>query len=109
MPKGHYSTRFRPDVLRRMIKEGKRAREIMKELAVSRFTLKEHLLLLQRLDKKYYEIPDLFEDQERALRVIRRRRGFIASPASLCLPDFRPADAFEMIEREGRIILQKIN
>jgi len=109
MPKGDYSTRFRPDLLRTWIKEGKTAKEIMKELSISRYTLKEHLFLLQRQDKKYYEIPGLMEDQEAALRIIRRRRGTICSPSSLCLPDFRPADAFEMLDREGAIILKKIN
>ncbi len=110
MAKGDYSTNSRPDLLRRMIAEGKTARQIMKELGISRYTLKEHLLLLQMKDKKYYEIPGLLEDQAAALRVIRRRRGYICSPATLCLPNFRPADAFEMKEEDdGRVVLEKIN
>jgi len=109
MPKGTYSIRYDPDLLRKRIKEGKTAREIMKELSISSFTLKEHLFLLQREDKKYYEIPGLLEDMEAFLRIIRRRRGTICSPSSLCLPSFRPADAFEMTERDGRTILKKIN
>jgi hypothetical protein len=109
MPKGDYSHRYRPDLLRQWIKEGKSAREIMRELSISPYTLKEHLFMLQREDRTYYEIPGLLEDQEAALRIIRRRRGTICSPSSLCLPDFRPADAFEMHEREGKLILKKIN
>ena len=109
MPQGDYSTKYRPDQLRQWIKEGKTSREIMNELSISLYTLKEHLFLLQRQDKKYYEIPGLLEDQEAFLRIIRRRRGTISSPSSLCLPDFRPADAFEMEEREGTTILKKIN
>ena len=109
MAKGDYSTKYRPDLLRKLILEGKTARQIMKELGISRFTLKEHLLLLQQRDKKYYEIPGLLEDQEAALRIIRRRRGYVCSPATLCLPNFRPTDAFEMSEEDGRIVLTKLN
>ena len=109
MAKGDYSTKYRPDLLRRMISEGKTARHIMKELGISRFTLKEHLLLLQQKDKKYYEIPGLLEDQEAAMRIVRRRKGSICSPATLCLPDFRPTDAFEMQEEDGRVVLVKLN
>ena len=109
MATGDYSTKYNPDLLRKMIAEGKTARQIMKEFGISRFTLKEHLLLLQRKDKKYYEIPGLLEEQEAALRTIRRRRGYVCSPATLCLPNFRPADAFEMDEEDGRIVLTKLN
>ncbi len=109
MATGSYSIRYDPDLLRRLIQEGKTVHDIKKELSISTFTLKEHLFLLQRQDKTYYEIPGLLEDQEAFLRILRRRRGTISSPSSLCLPDFRPADAFEMEEREGTIILKKIN
>ena len=108
MPKGQYSPKYNPSKLRSLIDQGKTAKEIMKQLGISRFTLKEHLLLLQREDKKYYEIPGLIEDQEEALRIIKRRRGTICSPSSLCQPSFRPADAFEMVEENGRTILKKI-
>jgi hypothetical protein len=110
MATGDYSTKFHPDRLRRMIKEGKNARQIMREIGISRFTLKEHLLLLQRRDKTYYEIPGLLEEDDAALRTIRRRRGYVCSPATLCLPNFRPADAFEMKEEDdGRVVLEKLN
>jgi hypothetical protein len=91
-----------------MIEDGKTAREIAKALSVSIYTLKEHLLLLQRMDKKYYEIPGLLADQAAAARVIRRRRGLVYSPLGLARREFRAADAFEMIERDGRVILKKI-
>lgn len=109
MTKGGYSTKYKPERLRNLIHEGKTAREIMKELSISNYTLKEHLLMLQREDKKYYEIPGLFEDLEEASRMIRRRHGYISSPDSACEPRFRVADAFEMIERDGKTILKKIN
>ncbi len=108
MAKGDYSTKFRPDLLRWLIQEGKTAQEIMEELSISPYTLKEHLLLLQRRDKKYYRIPGLFDDQKAGLRIIKRSRGRICLPGSSYLPFFRPADIFEMIERDGKTILRKI-
>jgi hypothetical protein len=50
------------------------------------------------------------EEDDAALRTIRRRRGYVCSPATLCLPNFRPADAFEMKEEDdGRVVLEKLN
>lgn len=108
MAKGVYTPKYNPDKLRRLIREGKTAKQIMKELSVSRFTLKEHLLLLQRKDRTNYDIPGLLEDQEAAKRMIKRRHGYICTPGSLYLPAFRSADTFEMIEREDRVILKKV-
>jgi len=109
MAKSVYTPKFNPEKLRHLIKEEKTAQEIMKELSISRFTLKEHLLLLQRKDKINYHIPGLIEDQLDAKRMIKRRRGYICSPGSNYLPAFRSSDSFEMIEREDSIILKKIN
>ncbi|MFO7728399.1 MAG: AbrB/MazE/SpoVT family DNA-binding domain-containing protein [Desulfonatronovibrio sp.] len=106
MSKGDYSTKFRPERLRELIGAGKTAKEIMKELAISRLTLKEHLFLLQRQDKKYYEIPGLLEDKEQSKRVIRYRRGYVCLPGSAYLPAFRTGDALEMIENGDRTILR---
>lgn len=108
MAKGVYTPKFNPRKLRSLIHSGKTADQIMKELSISRFTLKEHLLLLQRRDRINYDIPGLFEDQEAAKRMIKRRHGYICAPGSLYLPAFRSADTFEMIEREDRIILKKV-
>ncbi|MCF8030037.1 MAG: helix-turn-helix transcriptional regulator [Desulfohalobiaceae bacterium] len=108
MAKSVYTTRFYPDKLRNLIKEGKTAQEIMNELSISRFTLKEHLLLLQRKDKTNYEISGLFEDREADKRMIKRRRGYICAPGSSYLPAFSSSDTFEMIEQDDRIILKKI-
>jgi hypothetical protein len=60
------------------------------------------------MDRAKYDIPGLFEDQEAAQRMIKRRHGYICAPGSNYLPAFRTADAFEMIEREDRVILKKI-
>ena len=106
--KGVYTPKYDPDKLRRLIREGKTAKQIMKEFRISSFTLKEHLLLLQRKDRTNYDIPGLFEDQETAKRTIKRRHGYVCAPGSQYLPAFRTADSFEMIEREDRIILKKL-
>lgn len=108
MAKGVYTPKYDPQKLYRLIQEGKTAEQIMKELSISRFTLKEHLFLLQRKDKTNYDIPGLFEDQEAARRMIKRRHGYICAPGSSYLPAFSAGDTFEMIEREDRIILKKV-
>ncbi len=108
MHTGSFSTKFQPERLRQMIDQGKNAQEIMKEFGVSRFTLKEHLLLLQRRDKKVYTIEGLFEDEEQRRRIIKFRRGKILSPPTLAEKQFKPGDAFEMEERDERIILRKL-
>ncbi|MFN2353979.1 MAG: AbrB/MazE/SpoVT family DNA-binding domain-containing protein, partial [Desulfopila sp.] len=59
MAKGSYSTKFQPEQLRKLINQNKTSREITTELGISSFTLKEHLLLLQREDKKAYVINGL--------------------------------------------------
>jgi hypothetical protein len=108
MAMGSYSTKFQPERLRELINQNKTSREITKELGISSFTLKEHLLLLQRQDKKAYAIHGLLEDEEQRRRTIKFRRGIVFSPPSLVEKDFKPGDAFEMEEQEGRIILRKL-
>ncbi len=108
MSTGDFTTKYQPERLKKMISEGKTAREIMKELGVSPFTLKEHLLLLQRRDKQIYTIEGLFDDEEQHRRTIKFRRGKILSPPTLAEKKFKPGDAFEMEERDGRIILRKL-
>lgn len=103
-----YSTKFNPDVLRKMIREGKSVKEITKELGISLHTLKEHLFLLKKQDKTEYEVRGMKEAEEHARRVVRRRKGYICAFDSDCLPDFRFSDAFEMVEADGRVFLEKI-
>ena len=59
---GDYSHKFDADRLLELIKQGKNATEIMKALDVSRWSLMEHLLILQNKTKQYYEIPGLFDE-----------------------------------------------
>lgn len=108
MAKGSYTTRFQPERLRELINQNKTSREITKELGISSFTLKEHLLLLQRQDKKAYTIKGLMEDEEQRRRTIKFRRGKVLTPAGLAEKNFKPGDAFEMEEQGERIILRKL-
>ncbi|MGD2184926.1 MAG: helix-turn-helix domain-containing protein, partial [Desulfobacterales bacterium] len=61
MAKGDYSIRYDPDRLREMIEKGMSAKEITKEFEISPYTLREHLVMLQDLDKKIYVVEGLFD------------------------------------------------
>ena len=104
---GSFSHNYRPDKLRELIKEGKTAKEIMKELSISRWSLKEQLLMLQHRDKTYYEIPGL-HDESRDPHPSYTREGIIFSPKMLDKTGFKPGDRFEMTVEKDKIILTKI-
>ena len=107
MKRGSFSPRYNPDKLRKMIEDGKDAREIMKEFKISPYTLQEHLVMLQNQDKKIYVINKLFEDtKEKETKV--KKEGIIFSREMLEKTGFTPGDAFEMEVKEDRIILKKI-
>ena len=103
-----YSTKFNPDVLRDLIRQGKTAKEITKQLGISHYTLKEHLFLLNKQDKTEYEVRGMKEAEEQDRRVVRQRKGYVCAFDSDCLPDFRFSDTFEMFESDGRVFLKKI-
>jgi hypothetical protein len=65
MAKSNYSIRYDPDKLRKMIEEGKKAKEIMQEFNISPYTPREHLVMLQDLDKKVYYIEGLFDHHDK--------------------------------------------
>ncbi|MDA3918775.1 MAG: AbrB/MazE/SpoVT family DNA-binding domain-containing protein [Deltaproteobacteria bacterium] len=78
MAKGSYSIRYNPEKLRKMIEDGKSAKEITKEFKISPYTLREHLMMLQDLDKKIYVIKGLFNySQEREVKI--KKEGIIFS------------------------------
>ncbi len=107
MVQGDYSHNFHPDKLRSLIKEGKTAQEIMKELSISSWSLREHLLMLQERDKTYYEIKGLFEEDKHQYNHYIQE-GIIFSPKMLEKTGFKPGDEFEMIVEKSRIILRKL-
>jgi hypothetical protein len=106
MAKGSYSIRYNPDRLREMIKDGKNAKEITKEFKISPYTLREHLMMLQDLDKKIYVIKGLFNySQEREGKV--KKEGIIFSKEMLEKTGFTPGDSFEMTVEDDKIVLKK--
>jgi hypothetical protein len=106
MKKGSYSTRYDPDKLREMIEDGLTAKEIIKALKISPYTLQEHLVMLQNLDKKVYVIKGLFHDPEKESTI--KREGVVFSREMLEKTGFTPGDSFEMEVKDDRIILKKI-
>ena len=110
MAKGNYSVRYNPDKLREMIEKGMTAKEIMKELKISRYTLREHLVMLQEKDEKLYVINGLFDDPEADKSAAKvKKEGIIFSKDMLEKTGFSAGDAFEMIVEEDRIILKRID
>ena len=107
MAKGDYSIRYDPDKLRKMIEEGKTAKEIQEEFSISPYTLREHLVMLQELDKKVYMIKGLFGPSQKEKAKIKAE-GIVFSKAILEKSGFEPGDAFEMTVDGDRIILKKI-
>jgi hypothetical protein len=107
MAKGDYSIRYDPDKLRKMIEDGKTAKEIIKEFNISPYTLREHLTMLQELDKKVYIIKGLFDHSDTEKPKVRKE-GIVFSKEILDKSGFEPGDAFEMTIEDDRIILKKI-
>ena len=106
MAKGDYSIRYDPDKLRKMIEEGKTAKEITKEFKISPYTLREHLVMLQNLDNKIYVIKGLFNYSKVEESKVKKE-GIVFSKEMLEKTGFSPGDCFEMSVEEDRIILKK--
>lgn len=107
MAKGDYSIRYDPDKLRKMIEEGKTAKEITQELKISPYTLREHLVMLQNLDKKIYVIQGLF-DYSQAEKSTVQKEGIVFSKEMLEKTGFSKGDCFEMTVEKDRIVLKKV-
>lgn len=107
MAKGNYSIRYDPDKLRKMIEDGKTAKEITEEFQISPYTLREHLVMLQNLDKKIYVVKGLF-DYSKAEKANVKKEGIVFSKEMLEKTGFEPGDCFEMKVEKDRIILQKV-
>jgi len=106
MAKGNYSIRYDPDKLRKMIEEGKTAKEITQEFQISPYTLREHLVMLQNLDKKIYVVDGLFNYSDKREAKVKKE-GIVFSKEMLEKSGFSPGDCFEMEVEEDRIILKK--
>ena len=106
MSNGNDSNRYNPDKLRKMIREGKTAKEITTEFRISPYTLMEHLVMLQEIDQKVYIIKQLFDHSEEE-KPITRKEGIVFHKEVLEKIGYRPGDAFEMRAIGNRIILEK--
>ncbi len=108
--KGSYSHNYDPERLRQLIQDGRTAKEIMKELKISKYSLYEHLLMLEDEDRKLYTIEGLFEipGEEERKWMKYKKNGVIFSERMLEFTGFKPGDAFEMVVEEDRVILKKI-
>lgn len=107
MSNGNDSNRYNPDKLRKMIREGKTAKEITTEFRISPYTLMEHLVMLQEIDQKVYIIKRLFDHLEEGKPKLRKE-GIVFHKEVLEKIGFKPGDAFEMRASGNRIILEKI-
>ncbi len=107
MAKGDYSVRYDPDKLRKMIEKGMNAKEITKEFKISPYTLREHLVMLQELDKKIYVVEGLF-DYSKKEKLNVKKEGIVFSNKMLKKTGFSPGDAFEMTVKDDKLILKKI-
>ncbi len=107
MAKSDYSIRYNPDKLRKMIEEGKTAKEITKEFNISPYTLREHLAMLQDIDKKVYILEGLFDHSE-THKPKHKKEGIVFSREVMEKICFESGDAFEMEVKDDRIILKKI-
>lgn len=105
MSKSDYSVRFQPERLRQMIENGMNARDIMKALKISRFTLKEHLVMLQNRDRKIYVIKGLMNNPDTEKKLVE---GIVFSREVLERAGYSAGDAFEMTVEQDRIVLKKI-
>jgi hypothetical protein len=108
MERGSFSIRFKPDKLREMISEGRTAQEIMDEFNISRFTLREHIAMLQDRDQKLYFVNGLFDRPEKPQKPAIKD-GIVFSREFLDKVGFTPGDAFEVVTEDDRIILKKID
>jgi hypothetical protein len=107
MAKGNYSIRYNPDKLREMIEKGMNSKEITQELQISPYTLREHLVMLQELDKKIYVIKGLF-DYSQAEKPKVKKEGIVFTKEMLEKTGFTPGDCFEMVVEEDQIILKRV-
>lgn len=107
MPNRNYINCYDPDKLRRMIREGKTAKEITTEFRTTPYELMQQLVMLQELDQKVYIIKGLFDNSEKEKQKFRKE-GIVFHEEVLEKIGFKPGDAFEMRALGNQIILENI-
>lgn len=107
MPNRNYNNRYDQDKLRKMIREGKTAKEITTEFHITHYKLLEQLVMLQEIDQRVYIIRGLFNHPEKEKQKFRKE-GFVFHEEVLEKIGFKPGDAFEMRAIGNRIIVENI-
>ena len=107
MPNRNNINCYDPDKLRKMIREGKTAKEITSEFRTTPYELMEQLVMLQELDQKVYLIKGLFDHSEKEKQKFRKE-GIVFHEEVLEKIGFKPGDAFEMRALGNQIILENI-
>ena len=107
MRKGHYSTNYDPEKLRKMVLQGKDAQEIMNEFHISPYTLNEHIFMLEKEDKKQYSVPGLSVKKGKYSKKPKCSSGFYLSADLLSETGIKQGDTCEVVVSDGKIILQK--
>jgi len=107
MPNRNYDNSYDQDKLRKMIREGKTAKEITAEFHITTYTLLEQLIMLQEIDQRVYIIRGLFNHPEEEKQKFRKE-GIVFHEEVLEKIGYKPGDAFEMRAIGNRIILENI-
>ena len=100
-------SKYDPALLRQLVKEGKAAKQIMEAMGINhKQILKHHLMKLCATDKTFYEIPGLYERNNRKAFVnaqgeIRIKQRLIDFGNMVLTPETE----FDVVVEGNRIIL----
>ena len=103
-------SKYNPTVLRELVKSGANAKTIMEKMdIVHKQVLKHWLLRLSTTDRTDYEIPGLYD--------VNQRQAFVNSKGEIRFHmkninfsdmELKPDDEFEVVVKNNQIILTKI-
>ena len=100
-------SKYDPAVLRNLVKEGKTAKQIMEAMGINhKQILKHHLMKLCATDKTFYEVPGLYERNNRKAFVnaqgeIRIKQRLVDFGSMVLTPETE----FDVVVEGNKIIL----
>ena len=100
-------SKYDPALLRTLVKEGKTAKQIMEEMGIGhKQILKHHLMKLCATDKTFYEVPGLYERNNRKAFVnaqgeIRIKQRLVDFGSMVLTPETE----FDVVVEGNKIIL----
>ena len=100
-------SKYDPALLRQLVKEGKTAKQIMEAMGINhKQILKHHLMKLCATDKTFYEVPGLYERNNRKAFVnaqgeIRIKQRLVDFGSMVLTPETE----FDVVVEGNRIIL----